>query len=260
MRLLFTVLFLATSAHAFASTLYAVDDTGGVSHLWTIDTTTGAATQGVTLSMELAEGDISWLNGTLYAGDNIIRFGTIDPATGSMTVINGGLPVDSLAADPNRSVFYDIGSTEARVDVIAPDGSSTHFPGNSGDEAVADLAYDPVHDVLYASTIFGTLVSIDTSTFDGTIIGTVFALRDTGPVAYDWSNGTLYILRQDPADKVDKLYSLDVTNGTPTLIGSTGVSNVRFDAFADLPVPEPSTVLMVGLGLAGLAWVRSRSN
>ncbi len=56
----------------------------------------------------------------------------------------------------------------------------------------------------------------------------------------------------------DDLYSLNTNTGSATLIGHTGLTNVSFNGFADAPVPEPSTAAMIGLGLAGLALVRSR--
>ncbi len=246
------VLLLACSSCAFADTLYAVD---GFSHLWTIDTTTGAATEGPALSLQVL-GDISWLNGTLYGGsaaNGNEAFSTIDPTTGIVTVINGSIPVQSLAAIPSLSEFYDVGSTVDRVDIITSTGSiAQHFTANSGqDDFVNDLAYDSLHGVLYATDNEGDLDTIDLSTGDGTTVGHLIGTsgRATGPTAYDWNTGTLYAL-------IDTgLYSVNTDTGVATLIGSTGMS---FSGFADLPVPEPSTAALIATGVAGFVLFRSR--
>jgi hypothetical protein len=87
-RFFLLALLLTCSSRAFADTLWAVDDTSGVKHLWQIDTTTGAATQVVTLATTNFVGDITVLNGTIYGGaDNPgAGFSTIDPVTGVLTV------------------------------------------------------------------------------------------------------------------------------------------------------------------------------
>ncbi len=123
LRFFLVALFLTSFSPAFADSLWAVD-TGLTGHLWTIDTTTGAATQGPALSAQI-DGDISWLNGTLYGGFRSDAIGTqgfysIDPATGVATLIDNSIRVPSLAAIPSLSEFYDVGAAVPGVDIITP--------------------------------------------------------------------------------------------------------------------------------------------
>ncbi len=262
MRFLLLAVLLTCSVPAFADMLWAVDtnntNTGG--NLWTIDTTTGAATQMTTTSTGVG-GDISWLDGTLYAGAfTTIRqgFGTIDPLTGVVTTINGSYTGGDVAANPSTSVLYDVWSGTGGLNILTPAGSVvTHLSGNSTDSSVEDLAYDAVHGVLYGATTFNTLVSIDTSTGDATVLGTMFPGRGSASIAYDWMNNTLYVILFNASEGMDDLYSLDPTNGTPTLIGPTGITNQFVTGFADLPTPEPASGALIAIGLAGF-WLATR--
>jgi len=235
-------------------------------HLWTIDTTTGAATQGPAVSTQTT-GDISWLNGTLYGGSHSGAsnkgFYTIDPTTGVATALNSSISIQSLAAIPSLSEFYDVGSTVSRVDIITPTGSiAQHLAGGGNDDFVQDLAYDSLNGVLYSTGALGSLDTIDLSTGIGTYVGQLLGPmgRRNGPIAYDWNTNTLYMLFLDDFNS-DNLYSVNTDTGAATLIGPTGLTGVYFTGFADLPVsaaPEPSTAALIAMGVVGFVFCRSR--
>jgi PEP-CTERM motif len=258
---LFSLLLLTGWSPVFPNTLWAVDSHGvgggggTVSNLWQIDTTTGLATQIVTLDTTASfVGDITVLNGTIYggAGDAGKGFSSIDPTTGVLTVINGAAPIQGLAVNPNIPLFYEDGSTGNDFNTITPAGSRTVIGG--GGDFIRDLAYDSVHGVLYgwdSATV--TLNTIDPSTGAATSLPTSFANpRLGGAIGFDWTNNTLYFLN----DSDDNLYSLNTTTGAPTLIGPTGLTGVVFVGLADLPVPEPSSGALIAIGMGGLALAR----
>jgi DNA-binding beta-propeller fold protein YncE len=140
-----------------------------------------------------------------------------------------------------------------------PDGSRTHICCGTGNptDFTTDLAYDSVHSLLYGwSFADNSLYTIDPATGHTTVIAQPFGPvgRLSGAIGYDWANQTLYFLN----DRDDSLYSFDTTTGAPTLIGPTGVTGVAFVGLADLPVPEPSTAVLIAMGVGAFVLFRSR--
>ena len=256
MRLCLLSLLLTCWSPAFGSTLWAVDTSGSVSHLWQIDTATGAATQVVTLATTTGAGDITVLNGTIYGGSGSSGFSTIDPVTGVFTSINGADPIQGLAADPSIPLFYEDGNVGFELNRILPDGSRTIIGGGGANDFITDLAYDPVHGVLYGWSNVVLLETIDPATGTATPAPSKsFAVsRLNGAIGYDGANNTLYFLN----DGDENLYSLNTTTGAPTLIGPTGLTGVTFTGLSDLSVPEPSSASLIAIGLGAFALARQQ--
>jgi hypothetical protein len=96
------------------------------------------------------------------------------------------------------------------------------------------MAYDDANDILYVIN-FNGLYTVSTVTGTSTFIGptglSASDVRNEVGLAYDESNNILYanVSLPDPGD----LYTLDVTSGLATLVGSNGVDGIDGLAWLD---------------------------
>ena len=255
-----------------APTLYGVTFSNTLN---TIDTSTGASTFVGNLTTAMDPFDLAAYRGNLYTYDQLAVFTgdhhglirQLDPATGAtVNTIDIGIQAfgeGAMAINPATGAGY-LEGIEGLPYFFAFELSPLTGNAIGISNAVLDgLAFSP-SGVLYGITQPVTdvtgharLVVVDALTGAETVVGTNTGVIDNavlGGLAFA-PDGTLYAVESDNVTVTD-LYTIDVTTGTATLIGS---NNQRFSGIAFLDtssVPEPPSFVigMLGILIGGLAW------
>ncbi len=251
--ILFAVLILAPIASG-GVTLFASD--AETQELYSIDPTTGASTLVGNFEVD------GYLAGLGYDPKNDILYGTTT-LTGNLYSINYSTGkanlIGSLGYTLMHGLAYDVSTTtlygsfgyysgDGLYDIDVSTGSNTlighiGFFHSDHNNTVVGLAVHPETHVLYGAVggpayDWGALVEIDKSTAKGTLIAEwtphIFGL------AFHPESNILYGIDNWSGE----LYTIDITTGIPTLVGSTGLSNPLGLEF----VPEPATLCLLALG------------
>jgi outer membrane protein assembly factor BamB len=119
-------------------------------------------------------------------------------------------------------------------------------------DTIEALAFGPGGTLYALGKLDGNLYTIDPTTGSMMLIGNVGISigSPTGGLGFS-PDGTLF------ATLDDKLYTLSTLTGAATAVGisdpsmSTGFSSISGLAFGPSAVPEPSSLVMIGIGLAG---------
>lgn len=238
--------------------------------VYDVSPSTGAATELVSTSRTSYTG-ATFLGGDLFVSDvwsgSSYETGTVDLGTGTYTFVSdqgGSWDWHGLASDESAGLIYSIDIDNGNVlKSMTAAGWITTIGTGAGIDG-RGMAFDDTHNILYA-TGSGPLGRI-LATVD-TVLGTSSLINYTGlsssnyyeGLAYDEVSGILY-LTSSTAGGVSSLYTVNVTTGLATLVGSTGVVRLDGLAWKANGVPEPATLALLGAGLAGLGFSRRRKS
>ena len=249
----------------------------GPAVLYSIDASNGTASPSVTLNGDSSLTGLSFLQGTLY-GVDLINFpggsGNFDIGSistgGIITFLgnqNGSSNWWGLASDEAGGVLYTIDNDNFNILTAQfPDGSAVTIGSGAGISGPG-MAYDNANGILYVISGDGSLYTVSTVTGTSNLIGpTGIPGSNRFGLAYDECNQILYA----NDGELRQLYTLDVTTGAGTLVGSNGVDDIidglawkgRCGSSRTSPIPtlsEWGLIAMAGvLGIAAFMVMRRK--
>jgi len=194
---------------------------------------------------------------------NLIR---LDPLTAallsSVPITDGGLGISiaDLAVQPGTNVLYGIRGPSDQLGgqgglyTINPVNGVATFVGNTGD-FFGSIAFAPNGTLFMASAdldpVTDNLINVGLKRLNPANAATLSFVATTdffGALAVRPTDGAIFGDNGDLA----QLFTINSITGAETLVGNTGRNFIGDLAFQPEAVPEPSTVGLVGLGLASI--------
>lgn len=249
---------------------YGVRGSWGVDNpadLITIDPVTGGLDRVIGLTGLSGVGGfaVNPVNGKLYAaggGDGTAGLHTLDRNTGAATFVGGGVTVKDMGFNSSGVLYAvmagfgtGVNGELATIDLATGAVSSIGgaFLGGVG------MAFDST-DTLYVKTN-NTLYTVDP--FTAAILSTTLLDRRLyNHLAIDAAD-TLYSTALWDSQPDSQIYTIDPTTGITTALPSAVPflnPEVGISAFDFAAVPVPATLSLVGLGVAGIGFLRRRKS
>jgi hypothetical protein len=262
-RLCIGLLVICTFASAaFADNLYVINSAGqfGKYDLAANTFTVLNPSLGNAIGITSVGTDI-FVFSDVFSGGTFVegRLYKVDGTTGAATLIGTNNTNISVAAGLADGSFYGIGYNSELYSVNLTT-AVTSLIGTSSVPAIGSCGYGNslagngttlyyTQDLFNGCTEANTMFAINPVTAASSMVG-LTGIPDILGSGYD--DGTLYSFRAT-ANGSD-IYSLDTTTGVGTFVKSAPANlGVGYGAREVTPVPEPSNLLLLGSGLAGLA-------